>query len=151
MANFNDKSKKELYTCEEDLQDLFNIVVENYDCTILQGHRSVKEQQELYEKGASKVKDSKHNHKPSKAVDVSPYPIPDNWGKVSWGLIANKEDREEIKRQVKELHKFYHFAGYVKGVADTRNIPITCGADWDDDNSFIDQTFDDLIHFESKS
>lgn len=149
MPKFSKASKEKLASCKEDLQDVFNTVIKNYDCTIIEGHRSNKKQQELLKQGASKVKHSKHNCEPSEAVDVSPFPIPDNWGKISWTLIDPK-DRKEIQAQFKELAKFYHFAGYTKGVADTKGIKIRCGADWDGDNDFNDQTFDDLIHFEIK-
>ena len=44
--------------------------------------------------------------------------------------------------------RFYHFAGYVKGVADSLGIKICWGGDWDKDNDFDDQTFNDLVHFE---
>jgi len=99
----------------------------NYDCSILQGWRSNEEQEELFKAGRSKLraKQSKHNYHPSFAVDVAPYP-------VDW---ENKE-------------RFYHFAGYVKGVADTIGIKIRWGGDWNNNNSFDDQTFDDLPHFE---
>ena len=47
---------------------------------------------------------SKHNKLPSKAVDVAPYPI--DW---------NDPDR------------FYHFAGYVRGIAEGMGIKIRWG------------------------
>ena len=59
------------------------------------------------------------------AVDVCPYPI--DWN--------NKE-------------RFYHFAGYVKGIADSMGIKIRWGGDWDGDTVFDDQSFHDLPHFE---
>ena len=78
---------------------------------------------------------SKHNAiapKKSKAVDVSPYPIPDKWG----------------EKNFKELAKFYHFAGYVKGIADEMSIAIRWGGDWRDDGDFVENSFDDLLHYE---
>ena len=87
-------------------------------------------QDEAFAAGKSKKQwpDSKHNVKEdelSLAVDVAPYPI--NW--------------ENLKR-------FYHFAGYVKGVADQLDITIRYGGDWDMDNDLDDQDFMDLVHFE---
>jgi peptidoglycan L-alanyl-D-glutamate endopeptidase CwlK len=149
MPNFSKASKDKLASCESDLQDLFNSVINQYDCTIIEGQRSTERQEELLKEGASRVKHSKHNYEPSKAVDVSPFPIPENWGRIPYTLL-NKEDREHFKRAIQELCRFYHFAGYTKGVADNMNIPIRCGADWDGDNDFNDQTFNDLIHFEIK-
>jgi peptidoglycan L-alanyl-D-glutamate endopeptidase CwlK len=127
MFKYSVQSKNNLATCHQDLQKLFNEVIKNYDCSILQGWRSNEEQEELFKAGRSKLraKQSKHNKNPSLAVDVVPYP-------VDW------DDKD----------RFYHFAGYVKGVADTMGIKIRWGGDWNNNNSFDDQTFDDLPHFE---
>ena len=71
-----------LRTCDYRLQMLFEEVVKHYDCTILQGHRDKATQDAYFEAKKSKVKwpNSKHNSNPSLAVDVAPYPIPENWG-----------------------------------------------------------------------
>ncbi len=47
------------------------------------------------------------------------------------------------------MGQFYHFAGYVEGTADAHRIPIRWGGDWDRDHCLSDQTFDDLVHFET--
>lgn len=129
MPTFSKSSSDKLSTCHYDLQKLFDKIIENYDCTIIEGNRSIERQQELYNEGKSKIdgtnKKGKHNYEPSFAIDVSPFPI--DWC-----------DRE----------RFYHFAGYVKGIADSMGIKIRWGGDWDSDNSFNDQSFDDLPHFE---
>ena len=129
MPKFSNRSKERLATCHADLQKLFNIVIKTYDCSILEGHRSHARQEELYAQGKSKLRAglSKHNTSPSRAVDVAPYPI--NWN---------------------DRNRFYHFVGYVKGIADHLGIPIRCGADWDGDHDLKDQTFFDLPHFELK-
>ncbi len=135
MLKFSLKSKNNLATCHEDLQKIFNEVIKNYDCSILQGWRSNEEQEELFRENKTKLRSgqSKHNKRPSLAVDVAPYPI--DWKKIN-------------KRDIKEYYKFYHFAGYVKGIADNMKIEIRWGGDWNNNNSFDDQTFDDLPHFE---
>lgn len=127
MPKFSKKSQSRLISCHTNLQRLFNEVIKNYDCSIIEGYRSNDSQSELYRQGKSKLKagQSKHNTVPSLAVDVAPYPI--NWN-----------DRV----------KFYHFVGYVKATADQLGIKIKCGADWDNDNDLHDQTFFDLVHFE---
>ena len=68
----------------------------------------------------------KHNRKPSAAIDVAPWPIPD------W----------------EDLKTFYFFSGVVKGIANCLEIKIRWGGDWDSDNDLNDQTFNDLVHFE---
>lgn len=125
MPKFSVKSINKLATCDERLQEILLDVVKHYDCTILEGHRSIERQAELYKSGRSKVKLGKHNADPSLAVDVAPYP-------VDW------EDRE----------RFLSFGSFLKGVALTKGIKIRWGADWDSDWDFKDQSFDDLVHFE---
>jgi len=132
MPSFSNTSLQKLSTCDSKIQYLFKAVVNSYDCTILQGHRTQEEQKALYKSGRSKVIRGKHNLSPSKAVDVSPYPIPEKWG----------------EGDSKAMAEFYYFAGYVLGIAESLNIKIRWGGDWDSDNKFIDQTFDDLVHFE---
>ena len=129
MPRFGKTSRKRLEECDPRLQQLFNEVVKEYDCSILQGHRSEEEQNILFyatpQRSKVKYPHSKHNSTPSKAVDAAPYPI--DW---------------------ENTNRFYHFAGYVQGVADKLGIKIRWGGDWDSDKDFSDQTFNDLPHFE---
>ncbi len=127
MFLFSKTSLSKLETCHPDLQKIFNEVIKQYDCTVIEGYRAPERQNQLYHLGQSKLKggQSKHNKKPSLAVDVAPYPI--RWN---------------------ELERFYHFGGYVKAVANNLGITIRWGGDWDCDGEFADQTFFDLPHFE---
>ena len=129
MPKYSKASKERLMSCVPDLIKLFNEVIKGYDCTILCGHRDVNEQFELFKKGRKEVngvwvvkdrsqvvtwKDgiknlSKHNYYPSEAVDAAPFPI----------------DWEDIQR-------FKGFEEYVRGVADSLDIKIRCGAEWGD-------------------
>lgn len=126
MPKYSRKSKERLSTCHEDLQKIFNEVIKHWDCTILEGHRTKETQDEYFRTGRSKLEwpNSKHNSKPSLAVDVAPWPI--DWN-----------DRE----------RFIHFAGFVKGVANGMGIEIRCGADWNGDGRFTESFFD-APHFE---
>ena len=139
MPNYSNRSLNKLSNCHDDLITLFKEVIIEYDNSILEGSRTTERQQELFAQGKSKLdgvtKISKHqitkHQVKSMAVDSAPYPI--DWN---------------------NLNKFYHYVGYVKGVADRSyregkmTHKIRCGADWDGDNSFKDQTFHDLPHFE---
>lgn len=127
MPKFSKVSQDRLKTCDQRLQDLFNEVIKNYDCSIICGHRGQADQDKAYNEGKSKIKwpNGKHNSNPSRAVDVAPYPI----------------DWNDTKR-------FYHFAGYVKATADQMGIKIRWGGDWDSDNDFKDNSFNDTPHFE---
>tara|TARA_B100001029_G_scaffold628_2_gene458 strand:- start:20028 stop:20420 length:393 start_codon:yes stop_codon:yes gene_type:complete len=129
MARFGSKSKKNLATCDEKLQKIFNEVIKHVDCSVLEGHRSKERQNKLYEEGKTKVKYpmGRHNSSPSRAVDVTPYPI--DW-----------EDRE---RQTL-------FAGFVLGIARSMGIKLRWGGDWDQDFEVKDNRFDDFPHFEIK-
>ena len=127
MASFGRRSRSNLATCDQRLQDLFNEVVKYYDCSVTCGHRPEEDQMAAFTEGRSKVEwpNSLHNTLPSKAVDVSPYPI--NW---------------------EDMERFYMFVGIVRGIAAKMGIKIRCGADWDGDLTVKDQNFHDLPHFE---
>ena len=127
MPYFGRTSKKRLKTCDEDLIYLFEEVVKYFDCSVLEGHRGKRLQNKYFKEGKSKLKfpDGNHNKKPSKAIDVAPYPI--DW-----------DDRERMT----------YFAGFVKGMASALGIPIRWGGDWNSDTQVKDNNFDDLPHFE---
>jgi peptidoglycan L-alanyl-D-glutamate endopeptidase CwlK len=127
MAKFGKRSKERLATCDKRLQQVFNEVIKHVDCSILEGHRSEERQNKLFEEGKTKVKYPKgrHNSSPSRAVDVTPYP-------VDW------DDRE---RQTL-------FAGFVIGIARSMDIRLRWGGDWDMDFQVMDNRFDDFPHFE---
>jgi len=127
MNNFSERSLKALNTAHPDLQKLFNEVIKVIDCTVIYGHRTEAEQEDMVAKGYSKLHypKSEHNKIPSYAVDVVPYPI--DWN--------NRE-------------RFIFFAGIVKGIASQLNINIRWGGDWDSNNDLHDQTWMDLPHYE---
>jgi len=127
MPNFSARSDAHLQTCHDDLQKVFNVVIQFYDCTILEGHRGEFDQNKYFDEKKSRVQwpDGKHNKMPSEALDAMPYPI--DW-----------EDTDRI----------YHFAGFVLGIASMMGIKLRYGGDWDGDLSFKDQKFNDLVHYE---
>ncbi len=130
MYKFGKRSKQNLSEAHLNLQQLFNEVIKEVDCSVICGYRGEKEQNEAYDKGHSKLKypQSKHNKQPSLAVDVVPYPI--DW-----------KDRERMTL----------FAGFVKGLAKGMyNIDLRWGGDWDSDFHVQDNRFDDFPHFEIK-
>ena len=61
----------------------------------------------------------------SRAVDAAPWPI--DW---------------------QDTKGFYHFAGFVRGIAAQLGIKIRWGGDWSNNMNLNDQTFFDLVHFE---
>ena len=146
MPHYSVKSEDQLDTAEHDLQRLFSEVIKHYDNTIIQGWRPLFEQEKLWRAGLSKVKQGKHNTSPSQAVDSAPYlpnrgipwpQVPQNW--------ANKSERDAY---IKDIAQFYSYGGFVLGVAANMGIQIRWGGDWDRDNEVMDQSFNDLVHFE---
>jgi peptidoglycan L-alanyl-D-glutamate endopeptidase CwlK len=129
MPNFSIASLKILKTCHDDLQRLFLEVIKTHDCTVLCGYRNEEDQNKAFKTGKSKLEypKSAHNKNPSHAIDIVPYPI--DWNNTK---------------------AFYHFAGFVRGIACQMGIQITWGGDWDSDFDLNDQSFNDLPHFELK-
>lgn len=138
MPHFSETSKKRLSTCHPDLQRLFNEVIKEFDCTILEGHRGEEAQNKAFKEGKSQLKfpQGNHNAYPSNAVDVAPYPVE----------FPLSTDSEYTVR--KKLMQFTFFAGFVKGIAYKMNIGIRYGGDWNQDNNLKNNKFDDLVHFE---
>ena len=129
MPKFGSRSRNNLKTCDKRPQDVLNEVIKYVDCSVIEGHRSGERQDKLFEEGKTKVKypNGRHNAYPSKAVDITPYP-------VDWA------DRE---RQTL-------FAGFVLGIAKSMNINLRWGGDWNQDFQVQDNKFDDFPHFEVK-
>ena len=135
MARFSPQSRDELATCAIRLRALFNRVITGYDCVIIEGHRTPERQQQLYSQGRTKVWHSLHNETPSKAVDVAPW-LPG----IPW---PDKADNA-----LKAYAQWYHFAGHVMCIARDMGIGVRWGGDWDRDGVFVNNTFDDLVHWE---
>jgi len=129
---FGMNSKKQLLSAHPDLQRLFNEVVKHYDCVVIVGQRNKADQDAAVKAGNSQTPwpTSKHNSSPSLAVDVAPYF--DEKPHIRWN----------------DIKSFYHFAGFVKGVASQMGIPIRFGGDWDSDWDLEEEKFRDLVHFE---
>jgi peptidoglycan LD-endopeptidase CwlK len=133
MPRFSENSLKHLESCHPDLQILFLQIVNDFDCSIVCGHRCKEDQDRVFKDGFSQVEypNSKHNDYPSMAVDVIPYPT---------GYNDDKTSR--------------HFVGYVLGVAAEMKRQgliehyVKSGIDWDGDRDLNDQKFKDLPHFE---
>lgn len=133
LYSYGAASRRRLDTCHRDLQVLFDRVIHVVDCSILEGHRGQERQDQLFRNNATRATypNSRHNSKPSMAVDAAPYPI----------------DWEDISR-------FNAFAGIVQSLAawlwNAGEIThhLRWGGDWDRDGDLADNEFDDLVHFE---
>ncbi len=140
MPKFGRTSQSNLDTCHSDLQRLFIEVVRWFDCSIIYGFRDKELQNKLFNSVPKVTKvdwpDSTHNAVPSNGIDAVPYPI--RW--------PNK--REKPETFVKDVGRFYMFDGFVLATARQMGIDIISGSDWDRDFDILDQSFDDLSHFQ---
>ena len=116
MPKYSRTSKANLSGAHRDLQAVFKEIIKFYDCSILFGYRSPAEQFKIWQNGRTirggryvKIgpvstycdgykRPSKHNARPSDAIDARPYPYPRN---------AEKRDRE-----------FWYFAGVFMATAE---------------------------------
>ncbi len=127
MYHYSTRSRQRLATCHPKLQAVFNEVIRHRDCSILEGHRAKALQNHYFKQGKSKLKwpASRHNQKPSLAVDAVPYP-------VDW----------------LDTERMAHFAGFVLGIGAQQGVILRWGGDWDKDGEISDHRFIDYPHFE---
>lgn len=133
MYSYGKKSRQRLEQCHPYLQVLFHEAIKYLDLIILEGHRSKAKQNRLFDEGKSKVRwpNSRHNSKPSMAVDYAPYPV--DWNKIE---------------------RFGWAAGFLRGIWEMLKVrgdvegELRFGADWDRDGDITDHTFMDWPHVE---
>ncbi len=127
MPRFYKSSLAKLEEVDERLVAVLVRAINYKDFSILEGHRPKKKQNQMVIDGKSKLNwpHSKHNGKPSKAVDIAPYPI--DW---------------------KDAGRFCHLAGLIQGIGLAMGTPIRWGGDWDRDGETTDNKFNDLPHLE---
>tara|TARA_R110000751_G_scaffold282474_2_gene385623 strand:- start:509 stop:907 length:399 start_codon:yes stop_codon:yes gene_type:complete len=129
MPHLGKRSLQHLVTLDLELQEILQEAIKHFDFTITCGHRTQKEQDDLFNATPKRTQvnwpNSKHNPYPSQAVDIAPYPVDYN-------------DRE----------RFTYLAGFVMGIAKMKGIPLRWGGDWDDDTEVKNNKFDDMPHFE---
>ena len=127
MYSFSKRSLDNLKNVDERLVKICNELIKVTDFTVIEGHRSLERQKELYDKGFSKIdgisKKGKHNYSPSLAIDIIPY-------KKGYNPFDGSKESDEM---------FYKLAEQFKKVADELNIKIQWGGDWN---------FKDLPHFQ---
>jgi peptidoglycan L-alanyl-D-glutamate endopeptidase CwlK len=109
---------------------MVDVLLDHMDVSLIWGHRTRAQQDTFYRSGHSKVKwpDSKHNKYPSLAVDIQPYPYPENENDLRAALG--------------------YMAGLCWMIADSMGVEIRWGGDWNRNGSVVDNGFDDLFHLE---
>ena len=130
MYNFSKRSLDNLKNVDERLVLICNELIKRIDFTVIEGHRSIERQQELYKKGLSQldgiIKKGNHNFSPSRAIDIIPY----------------KKGHNPFDGTKESDLMFNELANEFKKVAIELGININWGGDW---KSFIDKP-----HFELK-
>ena len=129
MRTWSAKSLAVGETLDARLQIMVDELLTYMDVSLIWGHRNEEQQNELYPVHSSKRwPDSKHNSLPSLAVDIQPYPYPDNENDLRAAL------------------------GYMAGlcwlIAERNGFDIRWGGDWNRNGDVTDNGFDDLFHLE---
>ena len=128
---WGNKSRKVYETLDPRLQVWCDRMLHDVsDISLLVGYRDREAQNGLFENGFSKLRfpDSRHNRRPSLAVDLQPYPRPLHTSKL-WGALG-------------------YLAGRGHTIAEELGFDLRRGGDWDGDGDLTDQDFDDLFHWE---
>lgn len=144
MYKFGESSLERLKTCHKDIQLILNELIKFYDFSVLEGIRTTERQQMLFKEGKSKLDGVKQLSKHqgvkgvSMAVDILPY----------------SKGEDAFSGMEKDNRRFYTMMGMVKAIAkkllEQKKIThdVRFGLDWDGDDTYRDNTFDDLPHFE---
>ena len=114
MNNLSKRSIQKLNTCHSDLQKLIKAVAEEEKCAVICGYRGRYEQEQSYYEGKSKARwgMSRHNLKPSMAVDVVPLPL-------DWNNIESFEKLgEKIMQKAADLNIKIKWGRDFKGLKD---------------------------------
>ena len=159
MGAFGAASLAKLAECAQPLQDVLNEAIKYNDFTVICGHRNMKDQNAAFDAGASKVKWplSKHNDKPSNAVDIAPYiaELPESCRLLigtpgQLDAISRAYKINKARAQAILLRHYDILAGSILTIAAQKGIAIRWGGNWDGDQNLFDQIgkLDDAPHFE---
>lgn len=140
MYKFSEISKNKLSECHADLQLIMDkaISITNIDFGIAESYRSTAKQYRYFLQGKSKLdgitRKSKHNLRPSMAVDIFPFVNnTPNW---------DNEHLTYLSGVIQTVGALLLKSGKIKH-------SIRWGGNWDMDGTIlIDQSFDDRPHFE---
>lgn len=153
MANFGKGSTRHLNQLCEPLQKVNKAAIKYYDYSIVDSHRNKIRQNKYFDQGVSKVRwpDSSHNSKPAEAFDAYPYhpifrSLTEAPSVVKRIIIATGYGKMKVLAFIREEYCIMAQTILIK--AKDLDIKIRWGGDWDSDGDRLDQTFNDLSHFE---
>jgi peptidoglycan L-alanyl-D-glutamate endopeptidase CwlK len=135
---FGRSSKARLDTCHIDIQTVWHELSNLVNCSVLCGHREEAEQNKAFydDKSQTQWPDSKHNQIPSMAIDSGQY-IP----KIRNVDYQDPKAFAKFAGMVEVISKQLYAKGKITHL-------VRWGGDWDMDGRTVDQTFNDLVHFE---
>lgn len=145
MAAFGPRSEANLQGVHPDLVAVHRFAIQKYDHSVDDGARTLAEQAKNVARGVSKTMASKHLPQDdglAHATDSRPYPHPD------WRLVERSIAAVRAIDPTLAVFRFYHFQGYMLGIADHMGIDLRQGIDWNEDTQVGDQSFIDLPHNE---
>ena len=156
MYSFGKQSLQNLSSCSEELRRVAYRAL-GYglmDFSVIEGHRDQHTQDKYYDMGVSKVKwpDGKHNSLPSKAFDLNPYDHRFKCGligndiQVRHFMVTYKMSMSDVRSYI--TTQYHRMAMLISAAAKEEKVPMRWGGDWDRDNDILDQSFNDLAHFE---
>lgn len=139
MPFFGVSSRRRRQTCHEIIKELLDRVIEHYDFSILEGHRSKYRQNEFFRTGKSRVKwpNGKHNTVPSLAVDVAP-----------WINGRSCFRKKECSYLAGMFEMASHQLNKERALRQVSSFKLRWGGDWDGDRDLLDQSLNDLVHLE---
>jgi peptidoglycan L-alanyl-D-glutamate endopeptidase CwlK len=156
MPSYSPRSKANLDTGHDELKLVFHTAINYLDHTVLCGHRGKEAQDQALKDGTTTKAFplSPHNVLPSDAIDAAPYYPEVPAGGIDWRTdaallkAAMNGNMDEVKAILENIKRWYHFGGFIKGVAAGKGVELEWGGDWDGDFRFNDHRLIDLPHFQ---
>lgn len=153
MFNYGKASTKRLHQGSRILQRVLRGHANYFNSSIIETLRGKVKQNKYFKSGMSKVSwpDSKHNIDPAEAVDL--YPWHSKYGSLTTdpeciARVAKKAGVSIKKATTFIVQQYYMQAQSMKISAQLEGVTIRWGGDWDSDTDTLDQSFNDLPHFE---
>jgi hypothetical protein len=145
MFRYGTASKIHLSGVTPRLREVYEIAIQWWDITIIDGIRTYAEQIVNIRNKASRTMKSRHLPQSpdnlSNAVDATVYPV--KWDLLEKGFNAVKDVDPKLT-----VLRHFHMMGGLKAIAGMKGIDLRQGHDWDSDGDFADQNFMDMVHSE---
>lgn len=143
MPIFGSDSNRKLEGVHPDLVLICREAIKHYDFKVLCGVRDLFAQNDVFNRGMSKVKfpDSKHNiitNEEARQFGLTPRPLALAVDLAPWPIDWAQD----------KVSRFFYLAGVIQTVASVLTMHIRWGHDFNQNQNFYDQNFIDAPHFE---